>query len=103
MLSDGSVGFFMYFHLVCSPESFASASGGRFTRKFFCQATDVMVLNDHEFVLNSASPTFAFPSCPFHMGILLPLRKRLRGSFWDTHGYEKPNSKSCANANFVYW
>ena len=93
----------MYFHLVCSPELFAGASGRKLTRKLFCQATEHMVLIDHEFVGNSASPTFAFLSGPSHMDISLPLGKRFIGEFWDTHGYEKPKSKTCTNAKFVYF
>ena len=92
----------MYFHLVYSPEFFAVVSGRTSMRKLFRQATELMVLTHHKFVGNSTSPPFAFLSCPFHMGISLPLGKRLTGVFWDTHGCEKPKSKLCANANFVY-
>ena len=62
---------FMYVHVVCSPEWFAVASGKKTTRNAFHQATELMVLIDHEFVGNSTSPPFAFLSCPFHMGISL--------------------------------
>ena len=92
----------MYFHLVCSPECFALASGKKSTRKLFRQGTELMVLIDHEFVGNSTFPPFAFLSCPFHMVLLPPLEKRLIGVFWDTHGCEKPKSKLCANANLMY-
>ena len=61
-----------------------------------------MVLIDHEFVADSTSPPFAFLSSPFHMGILLPLRKKFIGVFLDARGCEKPRSEPCANANFVY-
>ena len=40
----------MYFHRVYSPEFLANASGGRSTRKLFCQATELMVTKDHEFL-----------------------------------------------------
>ena len=100
-LRDGYVGFFMYFHLVYSPEFFAVASGRKSTRKLFRQATELMDFINHEFVGNPTSPPSAFLSCPFQMGISLPLGKRLLGVFWDTHGCEKPKSKSCANTNFV--
>ena len=92
----------MYFHLACSPEFFAVASGRKWTRKLFRPATELMVLIDHEFVGNSTSPLFSFLSCPFHMGISLFTGRRPIGVFWDTHGCEKPNSKSGANTNFVY-
>ena len=83
----------MYFHLVCSPEFFAVAFGRKSTRKLFRQATELMVLIDHEFVVNPTSLPFVFLPCPFHMGISLPLGKRLLGVFWDTHGCEKLKSK----------
>ena len=98
----GSVGFFMYVHLVYSTEFLTPVSGRKSTRKRFRQATDLMVLIDHESIANCTSPSFAFLSCPFHMGILLSLGERLIGAFWDTYGWGKPKSKSCANANFVY-
>ena len=60
----------MYFHLVYSPECFAVASGRKWTRKRFCQATELMDLIDGEFLGNPTSPPFAFFPCPFHMGIL---------------------------------
>ena len=69
----------MYFYLVCSPELFAVAT----------VATKIMVLIDHDFVGNSTSPLFAFLSCPFHMGISLPLGGRLIGVFGDQNGCEK--------------
>ena len=72
------------------------------TRKLFRQATEFMGLIHHEFVGNSTSPLFAFLSWPFHMGISLPLGKRLFGVFWDTHGCKKDKSKWCAKANFMY-
>ena len=102
-LRDGSVGFSVYFHVVYSPEFFAVASRRKSTLKLFGQATELMVLIDHEFVGNSTSPPFAFLSFPLQMDISLPLGKRLIGVFLDTHGCEKPKSKSCANASFVYW
>ena len=92
----------MYFHLVYSPEFFVVASGRKSARKLFRQATELMVLIDHECVVNSTSAPFTFLSCPFHVGISLPLGNRLTGVFWDTRGCKKPKSKSCANANFVY-
>ena len=78
---DGSVGLYMYFHLVYSADFFAVASGRKSTRKLFRQATELMVLMHHEFVVNPTSPPFAFLSRPFHMGISLPLGKRLMGHF----------------------
>ena len=89
-LRDGSVGVLMYSHVVYSPEFFAVASGRKSTRMLFHQATELMNLIDHEFVGNPTSPFFAFLSCLFHMGISLPLVKRLLGLFWDTPGREKP-------------
>ena len=53
-------------------------------RKLFRQVTELMVTKDHEFVGNSTSPPFAFLSYPFHMGISLPLGKRLTRVFWAT-------------------
>ena len=100
-LNDGSVGFSMYFNLVYSSEFSANVSGRKSARKPFCQATKLVVVIDHQFVGNSPSPPLAFLSCPCHMGISLPLAKRLIGGFWDTHGCEKAKSKSCANANSV--
>ena len=99
---DGSVGFFMYFHLVYSPEFFAVACERKSTPKVFRQANKLSVLIGHEFVGTSTFPPFAFLPCPFHTSISLSLGKELIGVFWDTHGCEKPKSKSCANANFVY-
>ena len=92
----------MYFNLVYLSEFSAYLSGRKSTRKFFCQATKLVDVVDHEFVGNYPSPLFAFLSCPFHMGISLPLAKRLIGVFWDTLWCETPKSKSCANANSVY-
>ena len=83
----------MYFHLVHSPEFFAVASGRKSTRKLFRQATELMDLIDHEFIRNPTSPPFAFHPCPFHMGLSLPLGKRLLGLYWGTHGCKNPKSK----------
>ena len=83
----------MYFHLLYSPEFFAVASGRKSTRKRFRQATELMDLLDHEFVGYPTSPPVACLPCPFPMDISLPLKKRLLGVFWDTHGCEKPKSK----------
>ena len=92
----------MFFHLVYSPVFFSDASGRKSTRKVFCEATELVVTIDHEFLGNSTSPPFAFLSCPFHMGISLPLGKRLIGVIWAMEGCQKPNFFSCANANLVY-
>ena len=92
----------MYVHLVYSPELFAVASRRKSTRKVFRQATELMVLIDHEFRVNPTSASFAFLLRPFNMGISLPLGQRLLGVFWDIHGCENPKSKQCANAQFVY-
>ena len=92
----------MYFHLVYSPERFAVASGRKSTCRLFRQETEPMVLIEHDFVGNCTSPSFAFLSCPFHMGISLLLRMRCIGTFFDTYGREKPMSKLSANANFVH-
>ena len=62
----------MYFHLVCSPESFTVVSGRKSTRKLFSQVSELMVSEGHEFVGNSVDPPFTFPPYPFLMGILLP-------------------------------
>ena len=70
-LRDGSVGFFMYFQTGVLTRNFRVASGIKSTRKVFCQATELLVLIDHEFAENSTSPLFAFLCCPSHMGILL--------------------------------
>ena len=56
----GSVGLLVYLHLVYSPDPFAVASRRKLTRKLFRQATELMVLIDHEVVWNSTSPPFAF-------------------------------------------
>ena len=101
-LRDGSVGFFMYFHLVCSPDVFRGRVWEKRDAQAFPSTTKLMVLIDHGFVENSTSPPFAFVSCPSDMGTSLPLGKRLIGLFWDTHGCEKGKSKLCANANLVY-
>ena len=71
----------MYFHLVCSPDLFAAVSGRKTTRKLFSQATELMVLIDHQFAVNTISSPFAFLPCPFHMGIPLLFGKRLLGVF----------------------
>ena len=71
----------MYFHLVRSREFFAVASGRKLTRKLFRQATELMVLIDHEFVVNPTSLPFAYLSCPLHMSISLPLGKPFIGVF----------------------
>ena len=101
-LRDRSVEVFMYFHLVYSPEFFAIESGRKSTRNQFRQATELMDVIHHEFEGNPTSPPFALHPCLFDMGILLPLRKRLLGVFLGTHGCQKPKSKSCAKASFVY-
>ena len=95
-LRDGSVGVFMYFYLVYSPEFFVVGSGRKSTRKLFGQAAELIVLIEHEFLGNSTSPPFAFLSCPFQTDISLPFGKRLIGVLLDTHGCENPKSKSCA-------
>ena len=71
-------------------------------RKQFLQAIELMVAMDHEFMKNSTSSPFAFPSCPFHMGISPPLKQQLTKVFWDRYECEKPKFLSCANTNFVY-
>ena len=83
----------MYFHLVYSSELFAVASGRKSTRKVFRQATELMILINHELGVNPTSPPFASLSRPVNMGISLPLGKRLLGVFWDIHGCENPKSK----------
>ena len=75
-LRAGSVAFNMYFRLMYSPEIVMFASGRKSTRKLVRQRTELMVLIDHELVGNSTSSPFAFPSCPFPMGIWLTLGKR---------------------------
>ena len=101
-LRAGSVLYFMYFHLVYSPDISGVVSPRKSTRKLFCRATELMVTIDHEFVGNSASPPFAFLSYPFHMGMWLPSGKRLIMVFCETYGCVKPRFLSCANANFLY-
>ena len=96
----------MYFHLVYYVQltrifQRRVASGRKSTRKLFRQVTELMVTEDHEFVGNSTSPPFAFLSNPFHMGLSLPLGKRLTRFFGAFKGVEKPKILSCANANFV--
>ena len=71
----------MYLHLVQSLDFFSVASGRKSTRKPFQQATELIILIDHEFIGNSICPPFALPSCPFHDGISLRLGKRLTGVF----------------------
>ena len=92
-LSDGSIGLFISCSLVYSPESFAVVSERKSTSKVLRQATELMDLIDHELVGNPTSSPFPFYPCPPHMGISLPLEKRLLGVFWDIHRYEKPKSK----------
>ena len=92
----------MYFHLVYSPERFAVASGRKLTHKLFVQGTELMVTTDYEVVGNTTSPRFASRSYPFHIGISLPLGKRLTRVFRDTYGCEEPKFLLCANANFLY-
>ena len=50
----------MYVHLVCSAEFFAVASGRQSMRKLFRQATELMVLVDHEFVANISPLCLSF-------------------------------------------
>ena len=50
----------MYFYMECSRKFFAVASGRKSTCKLFRQATEMMVLIDHEFVGNSTSSCSAF-------------------------------------------
>ena len=71
----------MYFHLVCSPESFAVASSRSSTRKVFRRSRELMVLKDHEFGWNLTSPPYVFHSCPFHVRISLCMGKRAMGMF----------------------
>ena len=78
---DGSVGLFMYFHLVCSPGFIAVVSRRKSNRKLFRQATQLIVLIDHDFVVNPTYPPFAFLPCPFRRDISLPLGKRRLGVF----------------------
>ena len=97
----GSEGFLMYFHLVCSPEIFAVASGRKSTRKVFRPAPKLMDLKDHEFRQNPTSPPYAFLSWLFHVGISLCLGKRVMRVSWATYGCGKPKSISHANADSV--
>ena len=92
----------MYFHLVYSAEFFSGTSRRKLTDNVFCEATELMVTMDHELVGNSTSPHFAFLSCPFHIGISLPLGRRLTKVIWAMEKCQKPNFFSYANANFVY-
>ena len=71
----------MYFHLVCSPEFFAVASSRKSTRKAFRQSCELMVLKDHEFGRNLASPPYTFHPCPFHVGISFCIGKRAMAVF----------------------
>ena len=64
----------------------------------FRQGTKLIVFIDHEFLGNSTSPPITFLSWPIHMDIFPPLKDQLTGVIWDTHGREKPTSKSRANA-----
>ena len=66
----------MYFHLVCSPEFFAVASARKSARKVFRRSLKLIVLKDHECRRYSTSPPYAPHPCPFHVGILLSMRKR---------------------------
>ena len=66
----------MYFHLVCSPESPAVASGRKSARKLFRRSLELMVLDDHEFARNPTFPPYASHPCPFHVGISLCIEKR---------------------------
>ena len=93
-LRDGSVGAFMYFHLLYSPKFFSVVSATKSTRMLLRRPTELMDLMDHVFVGSPASPPFAFHQCPFHMSTSLPLEKAaLRGVFWGTHGCENSKSK----------
>ena len=67
----GSGGFFLYFHLVCSPESFVVASERKSARKLFRRSLKLILLKNHEFGRNPTFPPYAFHPCPFHMGISL--------------------------------
>ena len=82
----------MYFDLVCHTELFALGSGRKRTCKVFCQATEHMVLVDHELLENSTSPFFAFVFMPLHMRISLPLGRQLIGVFFATQvGAKNPS------------
>ena len=70
-LRAGSRGFFLYFHLVCSPECFVVASERKSARKVFRRLLELMVLKYHEFGRYPTFPPYAFHPCPFHMGIPL--------------------------------
>ena len=87
---------------VLSSSVLSDAAGRKSTRKVFCEATELIVTMDYEFVGNSTSLPFSFLSCPLHMGISLPLGKRLIGVSWAMRWCQKPNFSSCRNANFVY-
>ena len=76
-----SRGFFLYFHLVCSPEIFAVASERKSARKLFRRSLELMVLKDHEFGQNPTLPPYVFHPCPFHVGISLCIGKRAIGMF----------------------
>ena len=69
--SAGSRGFFLYFHLVCSPEFFAVASERKSARKLFRQSLELMVLKDMSSDRTLHSPPMPFIDAPFHMGISL--------------------------------
>ena len=59
----------MYFHLVYSPKDFGDASGRKLMHRVFCEATELVVTIDHEFVGISTSPPYTSLSCPFHIGM----------------------------------
>ena len=77
----GSRGFFLYFHLVWSPDFFDVASERKSARKLFRRSLELMVLKDHEIGRNPTFPPYAFHPCPFHVGISPRIGKRAIGMF----------------------
>ena len=64
-LRAGSRGFFLYLHLVCSPELFAVASERKSARKLFRRPLELLFLKDHEFGRNPTFPPMPFIHAPF--------------------------------------
>ena len=85
-LGAGSRGFFLYFHLVCSPEFFAVASERKSARKLFRPSLELMVLKDHEFGRNPIFPPLCLSSMPLSRGHITLYREAgnrdVLGSIW---------------------
>ena len=102
ILSPGSVRFFMFSFGLFS-RIFKRRIREKINTQDFCEATELRVTMDHEFVENSTSPPFLLCHAPFTwIYHFLFLGKRLARVNWALKWSPKPNFSLYVYANFMY-